>query len=109
MRAPRDRPKGRRLTYSGCAGRVARHHNDLHIGAMLPRGRCLPTLHRLTWASEATRGSKEKGVEAINETSALDRQERVREGDTTWVKSWNRRRKMARKFVGPFREVRILT
>ncbi|KAL1129525.1 hypothetical protein AAG570_012470 [Ranatra chinensis] len=60
-------------------------------------------------AGEATRGSKEKRTEAINERRASDRWERIRVGDTTWVKNWYRRRKEDRKFVGSFRVVRKLT
>ncbi|KAL1123041.1 hypothetical protein AAG570_002129 [Ranatra chinensis] len=54
-------------------------------------------------------GSKEKRTEAVNERRASDRWERIRVGDTTWVKNWYRRRKEDKKFVWPFRVVRKLT
>ncbi|KAL1129703.1 hypothetical protein AAG570_012647 [Ranatra chinensis] len=58
---------------------------------------------------EATRRSKEKRTEVINERRASDRWERIRVGDTSGVKNWYRRRKEDGKFVGPFRVVRKLT
>ncbi|KAL1140041.1 hypothetical protein AAG570_007018 [Ranatra chinensis] len=64
-----------------------------------------PKGHPPPWIAlvrEATREAEEEWVGRINDERASNRWDRIRVGDTVWIKNWYRRRKEDSTFVGPF-------